>query len=97
MFKTRLCEARTTAPSPRRRFPPRRRVRPQRRPTDVQSSRRRANLFAGAPPYPFHAQVREATAPIFYKILTGEVGPDEGLDQMAETAEKELKNLGYRK
>ncbi len=27
-------------------------------------------LFAGAPPYPFHAQVREATAPIFYKILT---------------------------
>ena len=54
-------------------------------------------LFAGAPPYPFHAQVREATAPIFYKILTGEVGPDEGLDQMAETAEQELKNLGYRK
>jgi multiple sugar transport system substrate-binding protein len=29
-------------------------------------------LFQGAPPYPFHAQVREATAPIFYKILTGE-------------------------
>ena len=54
-------------------------------------------LFAGAPPYPFHAQVREATAPIFYKILTGEVGPDEGLDQMAATAEAELKNLGYRK
>jgi multiple sugar transport system substrate-binding protein len=23
-------------------------------------------LFAGAPAYPFHAQVREATAPIFY-------------------------------
>ena len=40
-------------------------------------------LFAGAPPYPFHAQVREATAPIFYEILTGAVEPDAGLDQMA--------------
>lgn len=54
-------------------------------------------LFAGAPAYPFHAQVREATAPIFYKILTGEVGPDDGLDQMAAAAEQELTNLGYRK
>jgi multiple sugar transport system substrate-binding protein len=54
-------------------------------------------LFAGAPPYPFHAQVREATSPIFFKILTGELSPDQGLDQMASTAEQELKNLGYRK
>lgn len=54
-------------------------------------------LFAGAPPYPFHAQVREATAPIFYQILLGTVGPDEGLDQMAAAAEAELTNLGYRK
>ncbi len=54
-------------------------------------------LFAGAPAYPFHAQVREAVAPTFYKILTGEIGPDEGLDQMAATAEAELKTLGYRK
>ena len=54
-------------------------------------------LFAGAPPYPFHAQVREATSPIFFRILTGEVQPDEGLDQMAAAAEQELTNLGYRK
>lgn len=54
-------------------------------------------LFAGAPKYPFHAQVRETVAPIFYRILTGEVGPDEGLDQMAAAAEQELTNLGYRK
>lgn len=53
-------------------------------------------LFAGAPAYPFHAQVREATAPIFYEILTGAIGPDEGLDKMAATAEQELTNLGYR-
>lgn len=54
-------------------------------------------LFAGAPPYPFHAQVREATAPIFYDILTGKIGSDEGLDAMAAKAEEELTSLGYRK
>jgi|TARA_R110001583_G_scaffold105494_1_gene253285 multiple sugar transport system substrate-binding protein len=54
-------------------------------------------LFAGAPAYPFHAQVREATAQILYQILTGDLGPDEGLDQMAAKAEAELTDLGYRK
>ena len=54
-------------------------------------------LFAGAPEYPFHAQVREATAPIFYQILTGDLGVDEGLDMMAAKAEEELTDLGYRK
>ena len=54
-------------------------------------------LFAGAPPYPFHAQVREATAPIMFQILLGQIPPDEGLDQMAAKAEEELTNLGYRK
>ena len=54
-------------------------------------------LFKGAPPYPFHAQVREATAPIFYDILTGKIDPDTGLDQMAAKAEQELTDLGYRK
>ena len=39
----------------------------------------------------------KATAPIFYEILTGAIGPDEGLDQMAAKAEEELTNLGYRK
>ena len=53
-------------------------------------------LFKGAPPYPFHAQVREATAPIFYEILTGTIDPDAGLDQMAAKAEQELTDLGYR-
>lgn len=59
--------------------------------------RDQGKLFAGAPPYPFHAQVREATAPIFYEILTGAIEPDAGLDQMAAKAEEELTNLGYRK
>jgi len=54
-------------------------------------------LFAGAPPYPFHAQVREATAPFFYQAITGELTPSEALDKMAEAAETELTKLGYRK
>ncbi|MFN3275500.1 MAG: extracellular solute-binding protein [Paracoccus sp. (in: a-proteobacteria)] len=58
--------------------------------------RDQGHLFAGAPAYPFHAQVREATAPIFYDILTGSLEPDAGLDQMAAKAEEELTDLGYR-
>lgn len=54
-------------------------------------------LFAGAPPYPFHAQLRGAIEPIFYDILTGAIGPDEGLDAMAAKTEEELTALGYRK
>lgn len=53
-------------------------------------------LFAGAPAYPFHAQLREAQAPTFYKILTGDLGVSEGLDQMAQIAEDTLSELGYR-
>ena len=40
--------------------------------------------------------MREATAPIFYEILTGTIDPDAGLDQMAAKAEQELTDLGYR-
>jgi multiple sugar transport system substrate-binding protein len=57
----------------------------------------KGKLFAGAPPYPFHAQVREAIAPIFYRAITGELTPQQALDKMAETTEAELTQLGYRK
>jgi multiple sugar transport system substrate-binding protein len=59
--------------------------------------RDKGKLFAGAPPYPFHAQLRDATAPIFFQILTGKLEPEEGLDKMAAKAEKDLHTLGYRK
>lgn len=59
--------------------------------------RDKGKLFAGAPPYPFHAQVREATASIFYKAITGDITPSDALDQMAAAAEAELTKLGYRK
>jgi multiple sugar transport system substrate-binding protein len=59
--------------------------------------REKGKLFAGAPPYPFHAQVREATAPFFYQAITGELSPADALDKMAAAAEAELSKLGYRK
>lgn len=59
--------------------------------------RDQGKLFAGAPPYPFHAQVREATAPYFYEAIIGQLTPQEALDKMAAAAEDELKKLGYRK
>ncbi len=54
-------------------------------------------LFRGAPPFPFHGAVREAAAPFIYSALTGELTPDEALDQAAAAADAEMKNLGYRK
>jgi multiple sugar transport system substrate-binding protein len=54
-------------------------------------------LFAGAPAYPFHAQVREATAPFFYEAIVGQISAQEALDKMAAAAEAELTQLGYRK
>jgi len=59
--------------------------------------RDQGKLFRGAPPYPFHAQVREATAPMFWQAITGELSASDALDQMAAAAEQELTNLGYRK
>ena len=59
--------------------------------------RDKGKLFAGAPPYPFHAQVREATAPFFYEAITGQLSPPDALDKMAAAAEDELTKLGYRK
>lgn len=52
-------------------------------------------LFAGASPFPFHASLREAILPFFLKAITGELTPDEALDQMCQTAEAELVKLGY--
>jgi len=59
--------------------------------------REKGPLFRGAPPFPFHNQVREAIAPFIYQAITGELKPDEALDKAAAAADAELKNLGYRK
>ncbi len=52
-------------------------------------------LFAGAPPFPFHAQVRSVVEPFIWKALTGELTAAEALDQAAAAADTELVNLGY--
>ena len=54
-------------------------------------------LFAGAPPFPFHAQLREAVAPYIYEAITGQITPDEALDKGAAAADAELTQLGYLK
>ena len=61
------------------------------------SRRQTLKLFAGAPPYPFHAQVREAISPFIYEAITGQTTAGEALDKAAAAAEAELTKLGYRK
>jgi multiple sugar transport system substrate-binding protein len=52
-------------------------------------------LFRGAPPFPFHPQVREVVAPFIYQAIAGEITTDEALDLGAAAAEAELRSLGY--
>lgn len=52
-------------------------------------------LFAGAPPFPFHAALREVVAPFIYRALSGELSPADALDQAAAAADAELVRLGY--
>ncbi|MFB2550463.1 ABC transporter substrate-binding protein [Ensifer soli] len=54
-------------------------------------------LFRGAPPFPFHNQVREVAAPFIFQAITGELTADQALDQAAAAVDTELKTLGYRK
>ena len=52
-------------------------------------------LFAGAPPFPFHAQVREIIDPFIHRVLLGELTAAEGLSQAAVAVDEELTRLGY--
>jgi multiple sugar transport system substrate-binding protein len=54
-------------------------------------------LFRGAPPFPFHATLREALLPTFWKSLTGDLTPEAALDQMCQISEQELTKLDYIK
>lgn len=54
-------------------------------------------LYGGAPPFPFHAPVREAMAPFYFKAIAGEISGDECMDEMAKAADAELVKLGYGK
>ncbi len=52
-------------------------------------------LFRGAPPFPFHAQVRTVVEPFIWKAITGELTAAEALDQAAVAADEEMARLGY--
>lgn len=52
-------------------------------------------LFAGAPPFPFHPQVREIVAPFIYQAIAGEITAAEALDQAAAATDAELVRLGF--
>ncbi len=52
-------------------------------------------LFAGAPPFPFHAQVREVIDPFIQRAILGELSPGDALSQAAMAVDEELERLGY--
>lgn len=52
-------------------------------------------LFAGAPPFPFHAALREVVAPFIYQAILGELTPSDALDQAAAAADAALVDMGY--
>ncbi|MFO7631710.1 MAG: extracellular solute-binding protein [Caldilinea sp.] len=57
--------------------------------------REQGPLFRGAPPYPFHAAMVTVVQEYIWKALSGELTPEEALDQAAAAADAELVNLGY--
>ena len=52
-------------------------------------------LFAGAPPFPFHNTIRPVLDPFIWKTISGEVTPEDALDQAAQAIDAELAKLGY--
>ncbi len=57
--------------------------------------REKGPLFRGAPPFPFHAAMVNTVQPFIWKALSGELTPEDALDQAAAAADAELVNLGY--
>lgn len=53
------------------------------------------DLFAGAPPFPFHNPVREVIDTYVHRAIAGELTPEEALDQAAEAVNQTLVDLGY--
>jgi multiple sugar transport system substrate-binding protein len=52
-------------------------------------------LFRGAPPFPFHASLRESIDPFIWQTLAGEMTPEEALDAACVAAEEVMIQLGY--
>ncbi len=52
-------------------------------------------LYRGAPPFPFHNQVRGAIDPFIWKALSGDMSASDALDQACVVAEETMVQLGY--
>jgi multiple sugar transport system substrate-binding protein len=53
------------------------------------------HLFAGSPPFPFYATVRDTLMPYLDQAIAGDLTPSEALDQAAIAVDAELQRLGY--
>lgn len=53
------------------------------------------DLFAGAPPFPFHNPVREVIDTYVHRAIAGELTPEDALDQAAAAVNQTLIDLGY--
>ena len=46
------------------------------------------HLFAGAPPFPAHAELRETAVPFIWQALAGQLSAEQALDQAAEAVDQ---------
>lgn len=59
--------------------------------------KKHGNLFAGAPPFPFHVAVRDTITPYIQQAIRHELTPDQALHQAAAAVDALLVQLGYQK
>ncbi|MCB0190317.1 MAG: extracellular solute-binding protein [Anaerolineae bacterium] len=59
--------------------------------------KKEGRLYRGAPPFPFHSQIRDLVASYLYLAIDGKLTPEEALDQAATAVDEELVKLGYGK
>lgn len=57
--------------------------------------RKQGALFSGAPPIPFHVQVRDVIIPFIHATIRAELTPQEALSAAAIAVDNELIELGY--
>ena len=51
------------------------------------------HLFAGAPPMPYHAELRDTITPYIHQAILGELTADEALTQAAQAVDARLLEL----
>ncbi len=55
--------------------------------------KKQGQLFGGAPPMPYHAEVRDTISPYIHQAITGDLSADEALDQAALAVDALLASL----